>query len=514
MKKTETNTNSLAAVIHIGSNAVRLRIAQTTKGGITDLERLVYPLAIGHEVFRTHNISFRTLRELSRVLTGFMTLVREYGVTDVRTVAASAFRDAHNRALVIDRLKIQNEIDVEVLENSVEKTLIYYKIAQSLEEARLNISNNALFAFVGSGTVGLASTYTGRVEHSQNLPIGALKLNDMLAGLKEQTENFSDVMEEYLDTLIKTEYKNVKHLVLAGSSVTLAAKLTGAEDKGGVWRADAAKILALFERVRKKRAYAIADEFGIAEDAAELLYAVLAIYVVLIKRTSAAEVFLPRASLIDGIMDQMLIAGRKKNYREHVRLNALTQAHRAAHAYGGRERRIDFMLKTADIFFDKLKKLHGLGAGERLALEIAAILHDCGRIVSARSHLSAAHDIIRQSEIYGMTFRQRQLAANIVRYDEFTAPDFDDEGYAALSGKEQTKIAKLAAIFRLIKSLDISGRQKIESLSVSVKENEVTVTAETDENIALEEWAFKECAAFFKMVFGLSPVLKRKKRSL
>ena len=220
----KTNQN-IAAVIHIGGNAVRLRIAQTKKGRIEDLERADKPLMLGHEVFRTHKISFRSINELTKILTNFHErIVKEYGIEEFRVVAASALRDADNRTLVTDQLKIQSGLDVEVLENSVEKAIIYHRINRSLKDAGITFSGRTLYSFVGSGTTGFAVAQGDLIIHSQNLPIGALKLNDIVAEIREHTEDFAAVTEEFLRVQLSHALpgeQNVQNLVLSGSSLEL-----------------------------------------------------------------------------------------------------------------------------------------------------------------------------------------------------------------------------------------------------------------------------------------------------
>ena len=117
-----------AAVIDIGSNLIKMRISQLKKGEIIELDRLEYPLGLGHEVFTNGKISFESLRILSQILRGYAEVMEEYGITQYRVVATTALREASNRAYVIDQLKIQNNMTVTVLEDDQEKTLIYSEI--------------------------------------------------------------------------------------------------------------------------------------------------------------------------------------------------------------------------------------------------------------------------------------------------------------------------------------------------------------------------------------------------
>ena len=55
-------------------------------------------------------------------------MMLEYGVTQYKVVATSVLREAQNRAYVVDQVKIQNDMAIEVLEDDQEKTLIYSEI--------------------------------------------------------------------------------------------------------------------------------------------------------------------------------------------------------------------------------------------------------------------------------------------------------------------------------------------------------------------------------------------------
>ena len=98
------------AVIDIGSHLLKMRIAQLKKGEIAEVDRLEYPLHLGHEVFNEGKISFESLRELSQILQGYAEVMESYGVDQIRAVATTALREAQNRAYVIDQLKIQNDL--------------------------------------------------------------------------------------------------------------------------------------------------------------------------------------------------------------------------------------------------------------------------------------------------------------------------------------------------------------------------------------------------------------------
>ena len=70
---------------------------------------------------------------------------------------------------------------------------------------------------------------------------------------------------------------------------------------------------------------------------------------------------------------------------------------------------IDALTQMATLIFDTMKKVHGLGRRERLLLQVAAILHDCGKYISFANGPSCSYDIIMASEIIGLTHKEREI---------------------------------------------------------------------------------------------------------
>ena len=58
-----------------------------------------------------------------------------------------------------------------------------------------------------------------------------------------------------------------------------------------------------------------------------------------------------------------------------------------------------------------------MGKRERLLLQVAAILHDCGRYVSLINQSECSYQIILATEIIGMTHVEREIVANAVKYN-------------------------------------------------------------------------------------------------
>lgn len=188
-------TAKAVSVIDIGSNFVRMGIYQAGKGGVQPLDTLEYPLRLGHEVFARGPGESRHDAPACRHPAGFSQVMKEYGVAEYRAIAATALREAENRAFVLDQIRVQNGLAVEVLEEGRESSLIYSALLRSPHR-----KEESLLGYVGTGSIGLAVWRQGAVEQSCSMTMGFLKLSEILRSQEDQTSRFYRVLEEYIDT--------------------------------------------------------------------------------------------------------------------------------------------------------------------------------------------------------------------------------------------------------------------------------------------------------------------------
>jgi exopolyphosphatase/guanosine-5'-triphosphate,3'-diphosphate pyrophosphatase len=116
--------------------------------------------------------------------------------------------------------------------------------------------------------------------------------------------------------------------------------------------------------------------------------------------------------------------------------------------------------KLALALFDKLTELHGLGARERIFLEVTSMLHDIGwSRTTDGGHHKHSRDMILQAELPGLTEDERTLCALIARYHNKAEPDASrHKGFSALKKKERILVSWLAAILRVADGLDCTHR--------------------------------------------------------
>ena len=69
---------------------------------------------------------------------------------------------------------------------------------------------------------------------------------------------------------------------------------------------------------------------------------------------------------------------------------------------------------------------------------------------------------------------------------------------------------KLIAVFRLVRAMDMSRKQKLKDVSARIVKDCLLIEYESDENTALETWLFDKEKEFFENIFGMEAKLERR----
>ena len=79
--------------------------------------------------------------------------------------------------------------------------------------------------------------------------------------------------------------------------------------------------------------------------------------------------------------------------------------------------------RLAAQLFDQLATIHGLPPGQRVPLELGALLHDVGLAVNASAHHKHGEYLVRNADIPGLSGHQQAVVACLVRYHGKATPE-------------------------------------------------------------------------------------------
>ena len=506
----------IASVIDIGSNSLTMCTGQCSNGKIEILQELEYPISLGKDTFTTGRISFEKINKACEILNKFKKASSEYNVKNIKTIATTAVREAQNKDYIIDQIKLRTGLNVEVLDDSQEKTIIYKEIMRRLTEYK-TYKNPALMIYSGIGNLGVSFIDNKRIPFTTNIKIGSLRMSKMFTSMQDFKEPYKIVIEDYLRSFNEVfstvlPKGELKHFIASGRQVPIIAKLCNAqkltENIDYIYVED---FNNLYNEIEQKSFEQIMEDYNVSEENAELLKYSMSINSMLLSYTKAKKIILPYVFVNDALLFDLLKPEEAEEFNKEFTENTITSAKTMAKRYNFDEGHASLVEKYSLAIFDKMKNYHGLSKKDRLLLRVAAITHDVGKYVNIVNHHEHSYDIVRSSDIVGLSSHDMEIIANATKYHSSQTPRMTEYNFNRLSYEDRIRVSKLTAILRIGEALDKGHIKKFDNINVKIKDNTLIIGISTLKNTKIEEWSFENKSKYFEEVFGMKAVIKKKR---
>ncbi|MCR5734069.1 MAG: exopolyphosphatase [Lachnospiraceae bacterium] len=505
----------LFAAIDVGSYEVGMKIFQFTGGkNMTEIDHVRKRIELGTDTYKYGKISQEGVDELCDILNEFKTVIKSYGVNDHRAYGTSAIRETENSQIVLEQIKLRTGFDVKVLSNSEQRFLHYKAVALHTAIFNAIMNKGSLLLDMGGGSIQLSLFQDDDLVTTQNIRLGILRMRDDLLEFSNRSTIYSELIEELIDNQLDTfkrlylEDRIVENIVIVDDYISpVIQKLSG--DDNLMSR----ESLEGYLTVMKQKSHEEVIKFlGLTQESASLLTPSVTMLERVFNMSGAKRLWAPGVGVADGIAYEY---ARENNFirdSHDFDNDILACAREMGVKYHCNTERNALLEKIAGKLFDSTKKLHGMGARERLLIRIAAILNDCGKYISLEGAAECGFSIIMATEILGLSHAERLVVASVVRYNKLPFEYYEKMARQNLIDRETyLKTAKLTAVFRIADGICRSHRTKVNDIKTGLKEKKLYITIDSDEDISLENRFFDRKADFFKEVFSVQPVLKYKK---
>ena len=499
------------AVIDVGSYESEMKIFEVSSKELIEVDHIRHILELGKDTYRTGSVSFDNIEELCKVLYRFGMIMKEYRVEDYRAKATSAIREAKNSHMVLDRIRVKTGLDVKVLSNSEQRFLCLKALAYKADEFNKMIQKPTAIVDVTSGSVQISLYDKDVLVTTQNIRLGSLRLREMLDQKELDWQHMGSMMEELINNDFETfqkmflKEKEIKNIIAVGDYIAYFTRFAQKEESAFLNREE---FMEFYRKLEGLSAVQVAGKLNIPVEHASLLIPSLLIYKKALDYTQTEVLWAPGVRLCDGIAASYAQKHCNVNFSHDFVKDILNTSYNLAKRYKGNIGHTELLEIGSTAIYDAMKKYHGLGKRERLLLQIATILHDCGKYISITQPGECSYNIIMATEIIGLSHNEREIVANVVRYNtrEF---DYKSGTDKTMSNTMYLTVAKLTAILRIANAMDRSHRQKLKKMKIFLKQEELVIQVETLEDISLELALFSQKADFFEEVYGVRPVLKR-----
>ena len=504
------------AVIDIGSSAVRMEIAELqSDGSIRSLEALQHPVHLGKDTFTTGKLSAETIEECVLVLKGYRRVLRDYGIDredQIRAVATSSVREATNREMLLNRIMVVAHLQVEVLEEAEVNRLTYVAVRESLEKLGSLDEHETLIVEVGAGSTEVLLVQKGHVTLSRAYRLGALRMREMLEVSRTPASRVGSMLTKQIQRTIDQIQRTippepVQRMIAIGGDVRFAVNELMEPD-------DEQRLISVpikqFAQFAKGLVSCSVDEavrrYRIPYQEAETAGPALLAYARLAESFQVRELLMSRITLRDGLLQEMALRGAgAARFQEQVVYSAL----RLGHKYGFEEKHAQHVTELAVKLFQALQDEHELEPRHELILRVAGLLHEIGGYVASQSHHKHSQYLIMNSDLFGLSRRDTQLAALVARYHRRATPKSTHPEYMSLPTQDKLVVSKLAALLRVADALDQNHMQQVRRLKIGYEPGRLVLHVRGVEDLTLERLAIRQKGNLFSEIFGMQIELRR-----
>lgn len=505
----DTPTAKTVAVIDVGSNSLRMVIAEVLADGrIEVLEQLRRAVRLGQDTFVRGRLGGQSMRAALSVLRDYRQMLRLYNVGRVRAVATSAVREASNADTFLDRIFMATELQVEVIDTSEESRLTVSAVRQAVGDALGVNRNRTLIAEVGGGSALLTVLHDGEIAASQSLRLGSIRLQEVLSTSEDPPQRSAELLRQQIvneTSMLRRSLPldNVESFVAVGGDARFAAREIGKpQTAAAVVTVDRGEFDKLVRRCQRHSAEELSQRHGLPFAEAETLIPALLVYQILLHKTRASQMIVSQVSIRDGLL--LDLARDVTGQQDEVLLKGVIHSAMAvAEKYGVSPEHAQNVADLAVALFDQLQADHGLGARDRLLLGLAGLLHEVGSVVSSRAHHKHSYYLISNSEIFGLSRDETMMVAHIARYHRRGVPKPSHVEYMALPRKTRVVINKLAALLRMADALAGGHLRQVSDLRFERQADELVVYVPGGADLLLERKAMASKGDLFEDIYGM-----------
>lgn len=442
-------------------------------------------LRLGQAVDEDGRISPDGIRRTVEALKHMREIIEPYGAT-IRAVATHATREAPNYKSLLDAIRREAQITVEVIDGIEEARLSFLGMRYGLA---LN-GIECLGVDVGGGSTEVIVAKDDQIDFVSSLKIGAVTLTDKYFKKGVTAEAYREMREHVRSRLAPLPEESRRFafdraLASSGTAKALAylhARLyagTDVQDPNGyiLPREGLFKISARFAELLTPQK--IRDFTGLDESRSEIILAGTAVFEELTRLFKVKDWVITSYGLREGLVADTFYRhyGSTSAELPDVQWNSVRQFARRLQLNETHATQVKHLaLRIHDKLAPILRPEDDADARDNniKLLKGAAYLREAGKFISAPQYHKHSQYVISNSRLPGFTENERLMMSLIARYQRKGVPSSDHSECAELSPADVKRLRVLSAIVRLSAALDRTRQARVVDVDVKSQGDELT----------------------------------------
>ncbi|MFZ4764356.1 MAG: hypothetical protein ACOYMN_05335 [Roseimicrobium sp.] len=510
-KSSHTPVTKTAAIIHFGASGATLLVGELGKNSaLTVLDYLEKPLPLARDIFRSGVVSRGVMEQAAAILRNFQHSLDEYAVpaANVRCFTTNILSEATNHEIFLNRMQVTCGTRVELIDDGDMTRLIYQTTVRLLKSNPQIANGNTLVSHIGPGNTRALHFQKGRIQGYTSYRLGIFRTREAVAGTAsgaaQQLLHIEEQIRGVVDS-VAMDYSGAKvdfHVAI-GAEIQSAAPHIVKPAQGACF-ITLQELEKFTESLAAMTADAIVRRLHLHYSGSEAMVAALQTNLALARRFNDKVLVVPEGDFHrDLLMDLLAHNPQTRMFQDEV----LQAARDIGKKFHTDRKHGEHVAMFAQRIFTELQPLHGLEPKHELLMRVAAILHEVGMFVSPREHHKHSLYLILNTEIFGLSAKDRTLVALFARYIRRYNPDPSHDHFSDLAREDRMTVVKLASILRIADALDRSHSQRIKDIRLKRDAETLHIEALGVNDVTVEQIALNTKRDLFQEIFGCEVVL-------
>jgi exopolyphosphatase / guanosine-5'-triphosphate,3'-diphosphate pyrophosphatase len=488
-------------VIDIGSNTARFVAFETSPGGAV---RPVFEAKdsprLGLGTSANGNLTEAAIARGVTTARRFARLVRTLSVPKTLAIATSAVRDAPNGGSFVREVERASGVSLRVISGAEEARYAYLGVASAWP-----LDNDIVFD-LGGGSMQLAEVRHGALRNSVSLPLGVLRLSQRFLEhdppKRREMEELREHVRDALASTVQAFGGRAYRLFGIGGTVRSLARAAIELREYPVRRVHGYPLYdhdieALHELLAEMPAAKRRSVPGIGGDRADVVLAGIAVLEELLRAVGGDRIVVSGTGIREGLALEAVRAKLPASAEELADRSVAA----ASAAFGFRPDHSRAVVDAALALFDLIAPRFEGGPAERLALRVAAGMHETGTAVDLWNHARHSAYLVENYPIWGLQQRETLLAAMTTWLHEGGDPPSDwKRGYLPVIGSREIELAVRMGALLEVAELTAAARPRF-SLTAGGRTLAVAFSA-GDDTPLVPRW-LEKVRRPMQRVFGL-----------
>jgi exopolyphosphatase/guanosine-5'-triphosphate,3'-diphosphate pyrophosphatase len=289
------------AVIDIGSNAIRMVIAQKSARQIQVLKKYRFPIRLGADVFENGKISQKNLKEAIKTFCEFKELTSEYGIKKIKAVGTSALREAKNQKEFVEEIAKNSLIQIQIIDGVEEARLIHLAVKNQVDLSQ----HRVLLIDIGGGSVELTSSANSLMQGTQSFPFGTVRILERLKKRKLTEAQLAVIVNEFSEPLghfLKTQQQAEFAVGTGGNLETLGKIKPLLLQKNSRTFLTLDELTELIDKIKRLTPKERVEKWNLRPDRADVILPAAMVVQSILAHAKLEKILIPYVGLKDGLL--------------------------------------------------------------------------------------------------------------------------------------------------------------------------------------------------------------------